>query len=40
MGQARVGEQSLPVRLLVILGAAPPLEKHTIYAALDDSPIP
>jgi p-hydroxybenzoate 3-monooxygenase len=33
MSQARVGEQSLPVRLLVILGAAPPLEKHTIYAA-------
>jgi p-hydroxybenzoate 3-monooxygenase len=33
MSQARVGEQSLPVRLLGILGAAPPLEKHTIYAA-------
>ena len=32
-GPARVCEQSLPVRLLVILGAAPPLEKHTIYAA-------
>jgi p-hydroxybenzoate 3-monooxygenase len=33
MSRARVGEQSLPVRLLVILGAAPPLEQHTIYAA-------
>ena len=33
MSQARIGEQSLPVRWLVILGAAPPLEKHTIYAA-------
>jgi p-hydroxybenzoate 3-monooxygenase len=33
MSQARVSEQSLPVRWLVILGAAPPLENHTIYAA-------
>jgi p-hydroxybenzoate 3-monooxygenase len=33
MTEARVNEQSLPVRLLVILGAAPPLENHTIYAA-------
>jgi p-hydroxybenzoate 3-monooxygenase len=33
MSPARVCEQSLPVRLLVILGAAPPLVKHTIYAA-------
>ena len=33
MTKARVSEQSLPVRLLVILGAAPPLEDHTIYAA-------
>jgi p-hydroxybenzoate 3-monooxygenase len=33
MNPDRVGEQSLPLRLLVILGAAPPLEKHTIYAA-------
>jgi p-hydroxybenzoate 3-monooxygenase len=33
MSQARVFEQSLPLRLLVILGAAPPLEQHTIYAA-------
>jgi p-hydroxybenzoate 3-monooxygenase len=33
MTGARVNEQSLPVRLLVILGAAPPLETHTIYAA-------
>jgi p-hydroxybenzoate 3-monooxygenase len=33
MTEARVSEQSLPVRLLVILGAAPPLENHTIYAA-------
>jgi p-hydroxybenzoate 3-monooxygenase len=33
MSPARVCEQSLPLRLLVILGAAPPLEKHTIYAA-------
>ena len=33
MTAARVSEQSLPVRWLVILGAAPPLEKHTIYAA-------
>jgi len=30
---ARVSEQSLPVRLLVILGAAPPLQPHTIYSA-------
>ena len=33
MSQVRAGERSLPVRLLVILGAAPPLEQHTIYAA-------
>jgi p-hydroxybenzoate 3-monooxygenase len=33
MSPARVCEQSLPVRLLVILGAAPPLVTHTIYAA-------
>jgi p-hydroxybenzoate 3-monooxygenase len=33
MTRARVSEQALPVRLLVILGAAPPLENHTIYAA-------
>ena len=33
MTTARVSEQSLPVRWLVILGAAPPLENHTIYAA-------
>ena len=33
MTRARVSEQSLPARLLVILGAAPPLENHTIYAA-------
>jgi p-hydroxybenzoate 3-monooxygenase len=33
MRPTRVCEQSLPLRLLVILGAAPPLEKHTIYAA-------
>lgn len=32
MNQARVGEQSLPLRWLVLLGLAPPLEKHTIYA--------
>jgi p-hydroxybenzoate 3-monooxygenase len=32
MTRARVAEQSLPVRWLVILGAAPPLEHHTIYA--------
>ena len=29
----RVSEQSLPVRFLVILGAAPPLVSHTVYAA-------
>ena len=33
MTNARVAEQSLPMRWLVILGAAPPLEHHTIYAA-------
>ena len=33
MSQARVSEQSLPARWLVILGAAAPLENHTIYAA-------
>lgn len=30
---ARVSEQALPVRWMVILGAAPPLENHTVYAA-------
>ncbi|MBV9383944.1 MAG: FAD-dependent monooxygenase [Streptosporangiaceae bacterium] len=33
MTGARVSEQSLPVRWLVILGEAPPMEDHTIYAA-------
>ena len=33
MTGTRVAERSLPVRWLVILGAAPPLEQHTIYAA-------
>ena len=33
MTRARVSEQSLPARLLALLGAAPPLENHTIYAA-------
>jgi p-hydroxybenzoate 3-monooxygenase len=33
MTRARVAEQALPVRWLVVLGAAPPLERHTIYAA-------
>ena len=33
MSQARVSEQSLPARWLVILGAAAPLENRTIYAA-------
>ena len=33
MTGSRVDEQELPVRWLVILAAAPPLEKHTIYAA-------
>ena len=33
MSHARVSEQSLPVRWLAIIGAAPPLENHTIYAA-------
>jgi p-hydroxybenzoate 3-monooxygenase len=33
MSPARVCEQSLPVRFLVIRGAAPPLEMHMIYAA-------
>jgi p-hydroxybenzoate 3-monooxygenase len=33
MTEARVNGQPLPVRLLVILGAAPPLQPHTIYAA-------
>jgi p-hydroxybenzoate 3-monooxygenase len=33
MTGARVSEQSLPVRWLVILGAAPPLVNHTVYAA-------
>jgi p-hydroxybenzoate 3-monooxygenase len=33
MSMVRVNEQSLPVRWLVILSAAPPLESHTIYAA-------
>jgi len=33
MTRARISEQDLPVRWLVILGAAPPLENHTLYAA-------
>lgn len=33
MTTARVSEQALPVRLLVVLGAAPPLVSHTVYAA-------
>lgn len=33
MTKARISEQALPVRWLVILGAAPPLVKHTVYAA-------
>ena len=33
MTGARVSEQSLPARWLALLGAAPPLENHTIYAA-------
>jgi p-hydroxybenzoate 3-monooxygenase len=33
MSHAQVSEQSLPVRWLVILAAAAPLENHTIYAA-------
>jgi p-hydroxybenzoate 3-monooxygenase len=33
MTQAQVNEQLLPGRFLVMVAAAPPLEKHTIYAA-------
>jgi len=33
MSQVRISEQSLPVRWLAIIGSAPPLESHTIYAA-------
>ena len=33
MTQAQVSEQLLPGRFLVMVAAAPPLEKHTIYAA-------
>lgn len=33
MTGVRVSEQSLPLRWLVVLGAAPPLVGHTIYAA-------
>ncbi len=33
MTATRIDEQDLPVRWLVILAAAPPLDKHTIYAA-------
>jgi p-hydroxybenzoate 3-monooxygenase len=33
MTKVRVSEQSLPVRWLVILAAAAPLENHTLYAA-------
>ena len=33
MTGTRISEQSLPVRFLVILGAAPPLVSHTVYAA-------
>ena len=32
MTKARVSEQALPVRWLVILAAAPPLVNHTVYA--------
>jgi p-hydroxybenzoate 3-monooxygenase len=33
MTQAQVNEQLLPGRFLVMVAAAPPVEKHTIYAA-------
>ena len=33
MAQAQVNEQLLPGRFLVLVAAAPPLERHTIYAA-------
>ena len=33
MTGSQVSEQSLPVRWLVVIGEAPPLENHTIYAA-------
>jgi p-hydroxybenzoate 3-monooxygenase len=33
MNEIRIVEQSLPARFLVVVGAAPPLEGHTIYAA-------
>jgi p-hydroxybenzoate 3-monooxygenase len=33
MSQVHVNEQTLPVRWLVILAAAPPLVNHTVYAA-------
>jgi p-hydroxybenzoate 3-monooxygenase len=33
MTQAQVNEQLLPGRFLVMVAAAPPLERHTIYAA-------
>jgi p-hydroxybenzoate 3-monooxygenase len=33
MTDARVTEQLLPVRWLSLIGAAPPLENHTVYAA-------
>ncbi len=33
MRNPRISEQSLPVRWLVAIGAAPPLENHTIYGA-------
>jgi p-hydroxybenzoate 3-monooxygenase len=33
MTEARVNEQLLPGRFLVMVAAAPPLERHTIYAA-------
>jgi p-hydroxybenzoate 3-monooxygenase len=32
MTKTRISEQALPVRWLVILGAAPPLVPHTVYA--------
>jgi p-hydroxybenzoate 3-monooxygenase len=33
MSKVRVSEECLPVRWLVVVGQAPPLENHTIYAA-------
>jgi p-hydroxybenzoate 3-monooxygenase len=33
MTKVRISEQALPVRLLAMLGAAPPLVNHTVYAA-------